>query len=160
MIYDLKNNYKVQCVKEYLQELIEKKAWIELKEKKPKRSLDSNALMWIWLTCIEKETGRDRNETHFLYRCLFLQREETDITTYLKPEVWGTIKKYIQDFKYFLELYICVDIISRSTTDLDDREFSEYLSKIRKHARVNFGVILLTKDDENFKDFYSHYGFL
>lgn len=33
---------------------------LEIKRKKKKRSVDQNALMWMWFTCIEDETGSDK----------------------------------------------------------------------------------------------------
>jgi len=66
MKYDLNNAYKAQCAQEYLSELIIKKVPIELKEIKPKRSLGANGLYWVWLSCIEVETGMKKEEANLL----------------------------------------------------------------------------------------------
>lgn len=165
MKYDLKNGYKVQIAQEYFKKLIDKKAWIELKELRVPHSIDAHRLYFVWLNCIAKETGLDKDELHFLYRAKFLQRDEEYIIKIIRPELWDTIKKYLIDFKYFEGMNIVIDIISYSTSisgnknAQDDKKFSEYLSNIRKHARVNFGVILLSMKDKNFTDFYREYGF-
>ena len=160
MKYDLKNNYKLECAEEYFNKLKEKKAWIELREIRMKRSIDQNALYWLWLTCIEIEGSQDRNELHYLYRALFLQKEDYYIETIIRPELWQKVKVKISEFIYFEGLNLIIDIISKSTTELESDEFTEYLSKIQKHARVNFNIILLNLKDKNFEEFYREYGFL
>ena len=36
------------------------------------RTLSQNALMWLWFTCIEQETGTEKNVVHKLHFSLFL----------------------------------------------------------------------------------------
>ena len=38
------------------------------------RTLSQNALMWLWFTCIEQETGTDKQDVHDYYCNLFLRR--------------------------------------------------------------------------------------
>jgi hypothetical protein len=160
MKYDLSNNYKVELSDAYYAKLKDKKAWVEIKELKMKRNLDQNGLYWLWLTCIEQESGNDRHELHYLYRALNLQKPEEEITKIIREDVWLKIKKCIDGFKYFPGMNLVIDIISRSTTDLDESfEFPAYMDFIKKHARVNFNVILLNLDEKNFEDFYREYGF-
>ncbi|MDR1222355.1 MAG: hypothetical protein LBL07_05695, partial [Tannerella sp.] len=45
-----------------------------IKKEVKKRTLDQNALMWLWFTCIERETGTDKNDVHDYYCMLFLRR--------------------------------------------------------------------------------------
>lgn len=159
MKYDTKNQYKVEVAKDYLSKLIEKGAWIELRELRMPRSIDSNRLYWLWLAAIETETGHDRNELHFLYRANFLQKDYEHFEMIINLDFWRNIKKKIEDYEYFQGMELVIDLISASTTCLETAQFSEYLDKIRKHARVNFGVILLTLEDKNFKEFYREYGY-
>lgn len=37
------------------------------------RTLSQNALMWLWFTCIEQETGTDKQDVHDYYCNLFLE---------------------------------------------------------------------------------------
>lgn len=163
--YDLKSDYKLECAREYFGKLIEEKAWIELKKLRVPHSLDAHRLYFVWLNCIAKETGRDKDELHYLYRAMFLPKNEDEILKILRPELWEKIKKYIIDFRYFPGMNLVIDIISESTAisanknPQDDARFSRYLNDIRRHARVQLGVILLTLKDKNFADFYKEYGF-
>ena len=159
MKYDLSNKYKAQIAREYFEKLISKGAFIELREVKMKRNLSQNALYWIWLQCIEVETGTDKNELHFMYRALFIPREESYITEIIKPELYTKIKPRIDNFHYFEGLELVIDVISFSTTNLDESQFALYLTNIKKHAKVNHGVTLLNQDEKNFEDFYKHYNF-
>jgi len=161
MKLDLKNEYKIEVANEYLKKLIEKKAWIELRELRLPHSIDAHRLYFLWLNCIAIETGRDNNELHYLYRATFLQREEDYILKILRPELWEKVKRYIIDFKFFSGMDLVIDVISESTSIAcqDQAQFSVYLKSIRKHARVNFNVILLSLKDKNFESFYREYGF-
>jgi hypothetical protein len=159
MIFDLSNEYKLQSARETLNALADKKSVIEIKEKKLKRSLDQNGLYWVWMTAIQVETGHEKNETHQLYRCKFLRKEDNDILTYLKEPIWKRAEKLIEDMIYFPQLSIIADIISRSTVSLETDEFSNYLKEIQNHARAHYNVILLNLKDKNFEAFYREYGF-
>jgi|GEM_PF-1522657 len=159
MKYDLSKQFKIESAKEYLEQLINSKSFIELKKLKLKRSLDANGLYWLWLTCIEKETGLDKNECHFLYRSLYLAKHDEYITKIIRPDLWIKLKVLIQQFSYFKGLNEIIDIISESTTEQDTDNFSKYLKNIQIHARANMGVILLNLEDKNFAEFYKEYGF-
>ena len=159
MIFDSKNSYKLECGRNLFNDLVTKQAVIEVKEKRLKRSLDANGLYWLWLTAIQSETQLDKFETHLLYRCTFLRRDEEYILKIIKADVWVKIKRMIDEFRYFDGLNIVADVISYSTTELETDKFSWYLKEIQKHARVNHNVILLNLDDQHFQDFYREYGF-
>ena len=166
MKYNLSSSYKTELAELYFTKLKEKKAWIELKELHIPHSIDAHRLYWVWLNCIAKETGIDKNELHYLYRATFLRKPIEEILKYLKPELWVSIYRFITDFRYFPDMNLVIDIISQSTAislnnnPQNDAEFSQYLKEIRNHARVNFNIILLTLDDKNFVEFYREYGYL
>jgi len=159
MKYDLSNPFKVECAKEYLSDLITKKAHIELREMKGKRNLDQNGLYWVWLGCIQEETGMLKDEVHCLYRALFLPKTEEYITNIIRPDLWDKLKLLINQFHYFKGLCDIIDVISESSTEQDEKQFAEYLSKIKVHARQNMGVILVNREEKNFIEFYREYGF-
>ena len=48
---------------------------LNIKKQVNKRTLDQNALMWLWFACIENETGTDKQDIHDYYCKLFLKRE-------------------------------------------------------------------------------------
>lgn len=157
MKYNLSNEYKKQSAIDYFNRLVTKKCIIELKEVKPKRSLDQNALYWLWLTCIQEEIGQDKNELHLLYRAMFLKKEDIYVTTIIRPELWEQLKIMFNNFHYIKYLPEIIDVISQSTTELDTKKFTDYLGKIQDHAAINMNVTLLTLSDNNFNEFYQTY---
>jgi hypothetical protein len=159
MKYDLKQQFKVQGAQEYFAKLIEKKAFIELREVKLKRSLDQNGLYWLWLGVIETEMGLDRNECHLLYRAMYLPKEDHMIESIIRTDLWRRLKPRIEQFSYFKGLDQIIDVIAYSTTEQDSIQFTNYLNKIREHVRVNMNLILLTLEDKEFEAFYAEYGF-
>jgi RPA family protein len=157
--YDLSNPFKAECAQQYLNDLITKKCHIELREMKGKRNLDQNGLYWVWLTCIQEETGMLKDEVHCLYRAMFLPKMDEYITNIIRPELWNKLKPLINQFHYFKGLSDIIDIISESSTEQDEKQFTEYLNKIKVHARANMGVILVNLEEKNFIEFYKEYGF-
>lgn len=159
MKYDLSKEFKINAAQEYFNKLKDKKCFIELREIKVKRSLDQNSLYWVWLTCIQEETGNDKNECHCLYRGLFLPKSDEYIEKIIRPELWLKLKLLINQFHYFKGLNDIINVISEHTPEQDTGLFSEYLKKIQIHARANFNIILLNLEDKHFFEFYKEYGF-
>jgi len=158
--YDLSKDYKRQSAEAYFKKLLDKNAVIDLKKidlDKIKRSLDQNALMWLWLKCIEKETGNDKNEFHLLYRANFLAKEDSYITKIIIPSLWEKTKIRIGLFDYFKGLGDIIDIISYSTTEQDVAGILEYLNKIQDHANDSMDIILPKLEEKLFSDFYNEY---
>ncbi len=140
-----------------LQELIQKEAVIELREIKGRRTLDQNALYWLWLTVIEVETGNEKEHSHYLYRAKFLRFSDDYVCNYIYPEIWSKIKKFADRFEWFDGLDMIIDAISYSTTSLDTRDFTMYLENIRDHGAKNMGVHLVTLEEKGFNEFYRNY---
>lgn len=162
MKYDLSNDYKLECFQAYCEKLIRLQKWVELKEIRKPHSIDAHRLYFLWLNCIAKETQElDKDQLHYMYRATFLRRPDEEILPFLSQPVWDHIRNRIDHWVYFLELPRIIDLIAESTSIMaqDSKEFSNYLNKIRKHARSNFGVILLTLKDKGFEEFYRDYGF-
>lgn len=111
---------------------LSKKYVLEIKVKKEKRSLDQNALYWLWLTCIQHESGNDKDFLHDFFREKYLP--------YREIEVFGKLMKELT-----------------STTKLSRAQFKEYLYYIQIFASVELGVVLPNPEDlhfEQFKNFY------
>lgn len=157
--FDLSKAFKQEAANDYFKILSDKKAFIELREIKLKRSLDANGLYWLWLTCLEKETGNLKDELHLLYRATYLTKSDEHIERILRPDLWRKLKKLIDEFHCFNGLNQIIDVIAESTTEQDTAQFSEYLKKIQIHARANMNVILLNQEDQHFAEFYKMYGF-
>ncbi len=104
------NNQKLWL--DFLEKHDGKNIVLDVSEEKPKRTLDQNALYWMYLTHIEKETGSEARTMHELFKRKFLPP--------IHQELFG-IK-----FK-----------IPSSTTELSKAEFSEYLDKIAQLTEIS-----------------------
>jgi len=104
---------------------------IKIEVVKEKRSLDQNALYWLWLTYISQETGNEKDDLHDFFAKKFLPMDEV--------KVFGKIiyKK-------------------SSTTKLDTALFKQYLDKIQIFASGE-GFELPNPDDKHFEEFKEHY---
>lgn len=116
----------------YIQRLDIKKLYtVEVLEKKATRTISQNSLMWLWLTCIEFETGNDRNELHDIFKKKWLQPKSTHL--------YGEqIERY-------------------TTTDLNTTEFKYYLDKIQTFASSELGIRLPDPEDHYWQEFYEFY---
>lgn len=88
-----------------------KKVVVEITEDKPKRSLDQNALYWLYLNVIAKETGNLEDDLHQLFKRKFLP----------------PVPKKILNVEFKLPA---------STTNLTKVEFGEYLHKISAFTEI------------------------
>lgn len=116
----------------YLDELIEKKAIIDLTQKLAKRSLSANNLYWLWLTCIEQETGNSKEDLHEYFKNKWIKAES--------KELFG---EFIQ--------------IKPSTTSLDTSKFKQYLDKIQVFVNTELEITLPDPEDLKFVEFERHY---
>lgn len=116
----------------YIQRLDIKKLYtVEVLEKKANRSISQNSLYWLWLTCIEFETGNDRDELHEIFKKKFILPK--------KVNIYGTeIERY-------------------STTDLDTAQFKQYLDKIQIFASTELAITLPDPESKYWDEFYSYY---
>ena len=152
-----KDTYKRQSAIEYFKRLLDNESTIELKKVTQKRSYLQNSLYWVWLTCIEKETGNPKEQMHLLYRANFLPKSDEQITKIIIPKLWETVKIRINDYQYFDGLADIINIISAHTPDNDTKEMTYYMDAIKDHAKQNMNILLLTKDEKHFVDFINEY---
>ena len=111
---DLKDRYTVDITKRVI-----------------RRTISQNNLMWLWLTCIQYETGQDKDELHEIFK-----------------------KKWIPPktiFKYGVEVEIY------STKDFDTSQFKYYLDKIQIFASTELSITLPDPEDKRWEDFYDYY---
>lgn len=120
---------------DYIKKLnLNKKYTVNIEIEKKKRSLNQSNLYWLWLTCIQEETGNDKNLLHDHFRELYLP--------YTEHIVFGIPKKSLM-----------------STTTLTTDIFKQYLDKIQVFSSSELGIELPNPDDlyfDQFKDFYSN----
>ena len=105
---------------------------VKITTKRTIRTVSQNALYWLWLTCIEKETGNEKEYLHEYFKQEYLGRET--------KEVFNT------------EVYPL-----RSTTGLNTKQFTNYLERIKVFASVELGITLPLPFEKHFNDFYNKY---
>lgn len=104
---------------------------LNIKKQVNKRTLDQNALMWLWFACIENETGTDKQDIHDYYCKLFLKRE---VSVNGKRE-----------------------LVVSGTSKLDTVAMTNFLNKIQADAASELGIILPLPSDLSFEEFKNQY---
>lgn len=105
---------------------------IEWKRVQKIRTNDQNALYWLWMTCLEQETGQDKNSLHDYFREKYLK------VTYEK--VFDSERKILE-----------------STRKLDTVAMKNYLDKIQIFAATELAVTLPDPEDRYFEQFLEQY---
>ena len=104
---------------------------ISIKRKVEPRTLSQNALMWLWFSCIEKETGTDKLDIHDFYCRKFLIRQ------------------------------ICVSghaiSVVGSTSKLNTIQMKNFMDKVQADAATEFGINLPLPADKYYNDFIDEY---
>ena len=117
---------------EHIQKLdLTKPFFWEIKRRVVRRSISQNSLYWLWLTCIEDETGNNRDDLH----------EEYFKKTYIRPKELTIFGR---------------TAYRRSTKDLSTSQFKEYLDKIQIDMAQE-GIALPNPEDLIWDSFYEHY---
>ena len=94
-------------IQEYLKKLEGKEVKVKIDKKRKIRSLNQNALYWLWLEQLSEYTGYETEEFHAMFKSMYLTDRSKDFP------------------------------IIRSTTKLDKNQFLIYLDKIRKYCQEN-----------------------
>lgn len=112
-------------------ELGKKLYTVEVLQKNANRTISQNSLYWLWLTCIEEETGTDRDELHDYFKHKFILPSEVS--------VFGE------------------KIMRWTTTDKDTLQFKIYLDKIQVFASTELSITLPNPEDKYWQEFYEYY---
>lgn len=107
---------------------------ITIKRFVKKRTTDQNSLLWLWLTCIERETGNDKNDLYDYYCTKFL-RKTVEINGEVKTVITGSSK-------------------------LNTIGMKDFLDKIQVEASTILGITLPNPDDlqwGSFEETYKRY---
>lgn len=122
-----------EAIIEFIRKVPEtEKIGVEIFSLRDKRSLSQNNLYWLWLTCIEQETGTHRNFYHEYFTKKYLPKDSAI--------VFGRIIE-----------------IQPTTTSQDTKQFSMYLENIRIEVEAELGIMLPDPKDKAWEDFYKHY---
>jgi hypothetical protein len=111
----------------------------DVKEGKERRSIPQNDLYWFWLTFLENEseTGYTKDEFHEFFKYEYLG--EYYETLLINGNTWGYYK-------------------FPSTTDLNTKQFSEYMDKVERFANTELKVSLPHPEDLGFAELFEKYG--
>ena len=110
---------------------IKKDNLFELKKIYKNRNTSQNSLMWCWYNFLEDETGTPAEQCHEIFKKMYCP--------FKKVSLKGR------------------EIIIQSTKLLDQKEFAEYLEKIKIDVGENMELILLSINDPMFHIFYAQY---
>ena len=104
---------------------------ITIKKVSEKRSIAQNELLWIWMACIENETGTPKDEIYMYYCKKFLMRT---MTIGQKME----------------RIYL-------TSSKLNTEQMTTFLNQIQADALQELGITLPTPQDRFFEAFYADY---
>ena len=106
---------------------------ITIKRANEKRSIPQNDLMWMWLTCIERETGTPKDDVYMYYCKKFLM-------------------KTIQVGNKMERIY-------NTSSKLNMEQMTEFLNKIQIDALTELGITLPKPEDRFFEEFYTQFNY-
>ena len=104
---------------------------LTLTRKRTKRTVDQNALMWLWFSCIENETGTDKQDIHdyccraFNYRIVNINGEQQKV--------------------------------AGGTSKLNTAQMANFLNQVQVWAATELGIILPNPEDKEFENFQNYY---
>lgn len=104
---------------------------LSIKRKTTPRTLNQNALMWLWLKCLEEQTGQPKEDWRDYYAALFLGRE-----------------------------VVVKDRVVRMpghTSQLNTIQMTDFLKKVQADAATEWGVTLPLPEDRYFAEFVDEY---
>ena len=106
---------------------------ITIKRANEKRSIPQNDLMWMWLTCIERETGTPKEDVYMYYCKKFLMKT--------------------------IQIGDKLEHIYNTSSKLNQEQMSEFLTKIQVDALTELGITLPKPEDRFFENFYSQFNY-
>jgi len=132
MHFKLKNDTDKQNIIDYLEKLPDKVYDVDIKVHKENRTVSQNRLYWLYLNCLQAETGNDKDTLHEYFKTQFLPFEEKEIFDAVVP-------------------------IFPTTTKLDTKQFTGYINKIVVFASSELGIVLPNPEDKHWEEFYSQF---
>lgn len=133
MKFTVKSPSDKQSIISYITNLSESKAYfVEIKQIQKRRTIDQNRLYWLWLKCLQDETGQDRDILHEYFKQKFLG--STVITLF---------NEKVQ--------------IPNTTTKMDTELFKRFLDRVQIFASMELGIELPLPEDLHWEQFYNQY---
>jgi hypothetical protein len=129
MKLDLSKEIDIQRFQIRGRQLIKNGAKITLVQYKNVRSVSQNAMYWAILNCIASETGNTSDDMHEFFKQEFLKAK--------------TVK-----------LGLTGRAVYPSTKNLDTKEFTDYMDKVRHFASEELGIFIPSVEDKLWSEFY------
>lgn len=104
---------------------------ITIKRKQEQRSIAQNDMMWMWLSCIERETGTPKEDA-YLYYC----------KKFLLKRIWVGDK---------------TTLVYTTSSKLNTAQMTEFLNHIQADAAAELGINLPTPNDLHWEAFFQQY---
>ena len=101
---------------------------ITIKRKQEQRSIAQNDLMWLWFSCIERETRTPKDDVYMYYCQKFLSRR---VTLGERTEIGHT-----------------------TSSKLNTEQMTEFLNNIQADAATELGISLPNPDDKYWEAFF------
>lgn len=106
---------------------------ITVKRASEKRSIPQNDLMWMWLTCIERETGTPKDDIYMYYCKKFLMKT--------------------------IQVGSKLERIYNTSSKLNTEQMTDFLNKIQADAKMELGIDLPQPEDRFFEAFYNQFNY-
>ena len=106
---------------------------ITIKKASEKRSVPQNDLMWMWLACIERETGTPKDDIYMYYCKKFLMKT--------------------------IQVGDRLERIYNTSSKLNTEQMTEFLNKIQADAAQELGITLPLPQDRFFEQFYNQFNY-
>ena len=106
---------------------------ITIKKASTKRSVPQNDLMWMWLACIERETGTPKDDVYMYYCKKFLIKT--------------------------IQIGDRMERIYNTSSKLNTEEMTVFLNKIQADAATELGIRLPLPEDRFFEQFYAQFNY-
>jgi hypothetical protein len=100
-------------------------------KKDKNRTISQNRLFWIWMACIEHNTGTSKEDCHDYYCSLFLRRHVS---------IGGMEREVVS-----------------GTSGLNTGQFADLLKKIQADAATELSIILPDPKDKYWEEFDKYY---
>jgi hypothetical protein len=104
-----------------------------IKRSSERRTVSQNDLMWMWMACIERETGTPKDEVYMYYCKKFLMR---------------TIKIGERQERIYM-----------TSSKLNSEQMTEFLNKIQADAAQELGITLPLPTDRFFEQFNAQFNY-
>jgi len=133
MKFNLKNNIEVAKFQYWSKKVIDSQKLIEVKTKLLKRTLDQNALLWLWMEFVSitmSEYG-DNKPKEFWY-CYFMD---------------------------IFPIFFNETAIRKTSSLYDIKEMTYFLNQIDIHTKTEWGFDLPNPDDKRLLEYFEQFGY-